>query len=140
LSWTWACQPRPVRPTHLPDGLVGLEGDVGDVAADHERDEVEQERAALAEDGEGRAAERLEASVVRRLDAAHGVDHLLAELDGRHEWLGVAAEDVAKVDCAVSFARRPRRTVKEVAVGREQQVVEMTIADAEEVGEHAVAG
>ena len=72
--------------------------DVRDVCVRHERDEVENEVRALAEDGEGGEAVLFEARVVHRLDTAHGVDHLLADLDGRSEWFGVTSEDVAKID------------------------------------------
>lgn len=36
--------------------------------------------------------------VVVRALAAHGLDHLLAQLHGRREGLGVVAQDVAEVD------------------------------------------
>ena len=72
--------------------------DMRDVGVDHECDQVENEVRALAEDGEGGEAVLFEARVVHRLDAAHGVDHLLADLDGRSEWFGVTSEDVAKID------------------------------------------
>lgn len=57
--------------------------DMRNVRVDHKRDQVEDEVRALAEDRECCEAEVLEAGVVHGLDAAHGVDHLFADFDGR---------------------------------------------------------
>ena len=59
--------------------------------------------------------------------AAHALNHLAAEFHLRGEGLGVAAKDVAKVD------------VEEGPVGRDQEVVQVAVADAQEVGDYAVA-
>ena len=47
---------------------------------------------------EGGVAELAELLVVLRVDPAHGLDHLFAELHGRRQRLGITAEDVTKVD------------------------------------------
>lgn len=72
--------------------------DVRDVRVDHEGDEIKNEVRPLAQHGERREAEVLEALVVRGLGAAHAVDHLFADFDWRWERLGVASEDVAEVN------------------------------------------
>ena len=82
---------------HLQDGLVRLELDVRDVGVDHEGEEVEDEVRRLAQRRVGREAVLLEGRVVRRLGAAHAVDHVFAELHHRCERFGVAAEDEAEV-------------------------------------------
>lgn len=65
--------------------------DIGDIRVDHEGDEVEHEVRALAQDGEGREAEVLEARVVWGLGTAHAVDHLLADFDWGREGLWISA-------------------------------------------------
>lgn len=62
-----------------------------------------------------------------RVGAAHGLDHFLAQLHGRREGLGVSAQHVAEVD------------VKQVARLRQHQVVQVAIANAQHVCDHAVA-
>ena len=71
--------------------------DVWDIRVRHERDQVQDQVRAFPQDREGGEAVLFEARVVHRLDTAHGVDHLLADLDGRSEWFGVTSEDVAKI-------------------------------------------
>ena len=60
--------------------------------------------------------------------ATHGLHHLLVELHGRREELGIPAEDVAKVN------------VNQVTCVRQQEVVKVTVSDAQQVGNHTVAG
>lgn len=76
---------------------------------------------------EGGVAQLAELVVVLGVDAAHGLHHLAAELHGRRQRLGVAAEDVPEVD------------VEERAGRRQQQVVEVAVAHAQQVRDHAVA-
>ena len=58
---------------------------------------------------------------------AHAVDHFFAEFHGGCEGFGVSAEDESEV------------SMEEVSIGGEEEVVEMAVADAEEVGYYAVA-
>lgn len=60
--------------------------------------------------------------------AAHCFYHFFAEFHGWREGFWVAAEDEAEID------------VEEVARGGEEEVVEVAVAYAEEVGDDAVAG
>jgi len=76
---------------------------------------------------EGGVAELAELLIVLRVDAAHGLHHLLAELHGRGERLGIAPQDVAEVD------------VEQLARFRQHQVVQVAVAHAQQVGDHAVA-
>ena len=61
------------------------------------------------------------------VDAAHCFDHLLTKLHRRRQRLGVAAQDVAEVD------------VEQTAGLGQQEVVEVPVTDAEQVGDDAVA-
>lgn len=71
---------------------------VGNVGIHHEGDKVEYEVGTLPQDGEGREAKVLESRVVDGLNAAHGVEHLLAYLDRRSKRLGISSEYISKVD------------------------------------------
>mmetsp|Transcript_19367 Transcript_19367/g.74374 ORF Transcript_19367/g.74374 Transcript_19367/m.74374 type:complete len:569 (+) Transcript_19367:268-1974(+) len=88
---------------------------------------MEDEVCALAEDVVGLAAVLLEALVVHARRAAHALHHFLAQLHGRREGLGVVAENESEVD------------VEEVALGRDEEVVQVAVADTQDVGDHAVA-
>ena len=72
--------------------------DMRDVGVHHQRNQVQNEVGALAKDRERGKTEVLEACIVDRLDATHGVDHLFANFDWWREWLGVTAEDVTKIN------------------------------------------
>lgn len=122
--------------------------DVRDICIDHECDEVKDQVCGFAQDAECGEAERAEARIVGRACAAHRVDHLFADLDRRREWLGVPAENVPKVDyertrVSGRMCRRSDflgRTMEEVAVGREHEVVQVPVAHSEQVRDDAVAG
>ena len=107
--------------------LLLQDAHVGDGAAHHQAEEVEDEAAALAQGGVGGEAVALEAGVVGGAGAAEALDHLLGDLDQRRERLRVAAQDEAEVD------------VEEVAVGAEQEVLQVPVPDPEDVGDDAVA-
>lgn len=72
--------------------------DMRDIGVHHQRYQVQDEVGTLAKDGERGKTEVLEACVMNRLDATHGVDHLLANFDWWREWFGVTTEDVTKVN------------------------------------------
>ena len=76
---------------------------------------------------EGRVALFPEGLVVVRVDAAHGLHHLLAELHRRRQRLGVAAQDVAEVH------------VEQAAGLGQQQVVQVAVTHAQKIGDDAVA-
>ena len=61
------------------------------------------------------------------LTTYYGLDHLLAQLHGRREGLGIPPEDVAEVN------------VEERARGAQHEVVKVPVAHAEQVHGHAVA-
>lgn len=75
---------------------------------------------------ESSVAELPELLVVLGMYASHSFDHLFAEFHGRRQRLRIAAEDVAEVD------------VKELARSGQHQVVQMAVADAQQVGNDAV--
>jgi len=83
---------------HLPHRLVRFQGDVRNARVAHECEQVQNQIGVSSEMEEGGVAELAELLVVLRVDPAHGLDHLLAELHGRRQRLGIAAEDVTKVD------------------------------------------
>lgn len=85
------------RRTHLCDGDVRRLGEHLDAGIAHEVQEGQDEVGSLADDVVRLAAVPLEAAVVRRLGAAHCVDHLLRKAHRGREGLGVAAEDVTEV-------------------------------------------
>ncbi len=113
---------------HLLHHPPRLDLDIGNIGIDHQAEQIEDEVRALAQRGVGREAVGFEGRVVRRGRRAHALDHLLAEFHLRREGLRVPAEDVAEVG------------VEEVPVGRQEEVVEVAVADAEEVGDDAVSG
>lgn len=70
---------------------------------------------------ESGVAEFPELLIMLRMNAAHGLDHLLAELHWRRQRLRIPAEDVAEID------------MKQFARFGQHQIVQMTIADAQQV-------
>lgn len=66
--------------------------------------------------------------VVLRMDSTHRLDHLLAEFHRRRQRLGIAAEDVAEID------------VEQLARFSQHQIIQMAIADAEQVRDDTIAG
>lgn len=80
-----------------------------------------------AEMQEGRVALLAELLVVLRVDSTHGLHHLLAELHGWGQRLGVTTQDVAEVD------------VEELAGGGQQQVVQVAVSHPQQVRDHTVA-
>jgi len=91
-------------------------------------EEVQDEVRRLAQNVVGLAAVLLELVIVGPARAAHAFDHLLAQLHRRREVLGIAAENEAKVN------------VEQVARGRDQEVVQVSIAHAEDVSDDAIPG
>ena len=81
----------------LQHRLVGFELDVLDIRIDHQGKQVQDEVAGFPESRVGREAVGSESRVIRGRIATHALDHFLAELHGRREWLGVPTEDVAEV-------------------------------------------
>lgn len=65
--------------------------------------------------------------IMRTLRSTHGLDHFFAELHGWWERFRIATENEPKVD------------VKEIAVRREEEVVEVAVANTEEIGYNAIA-
>ncbi len=112
---------------HLEHRLIRLQPDIRDVGIHHERHQVQNQVGVLAQIRKRRVTECLEACIVRTLRSAHRIHHLLAHLDRRRERLRIAAENVAKVD------------VEKVTVRREEQVVQMPIAHAKQIGDNAVS-
>ncbi|KFY27676.1 hypothetical protein V493_03375 [Pseudogymnoascus sp. VKM F-4281 (FW-2241)] len=113
----------------LSVGLTGLAagyaiGIVGDMGPE----QIQHQAALLAQRRVGRERVLLKARPILVLLATHTVCHLGTKLHQGRKGLRVAPEDVPKVG------------VEEVARGREKEVVEMSVADAEEVGDYAVAG
>lgn len=61
-------------------------------------------------------------------DAAHRVHHLLAQLHGGRQRFGVSPQNVPEIN------------VEQLAVLCEQQVVQVSVSDTQQVGYDAVAG
>ena len=112
---------------NLQHHLIRLQLDIRNVGIDHQTEQIEDQIRGFPERGVSCKAVLLELLILLGRGPTHAVDHFLAELHGWREGLWVSAEDEAKV------------CVEEVAVRGEEQVVEMAISDAEEVGDHAVA-
>jgi hypothetical protein len=100
--------------------------DIRDVCVDHECDEVQNEVGRLAQNRERGKTVRPEASVVRGLCTAHCIDHLLADLDGGWIRLWVTAKYVPEID------------VEEVPIWSKEKIVQMAIADSENICNHTV--
>lgn len=83
---------------YLPNSLVGLHLDVGNIGVGHEAKQVQDQVGRLSEDVVCSEAVRLEALVVDRVEATHGFYHFLCDLHWGWEWLRVTAENEAKVD------------------------------------------
>lgn len=83
---------------HLPNSLVGLHLDVGNIGVGHEAKQVQDQVGRLSEDVICSEAVRLEALIVDRVEATHGFHHFLCDLHGSREWLWVTAENEAKID------------------------------------------
>mmetsp|Transcript_15936 Transcript_15936/g.64259 ORF Transcript_15936/g.64259 Transcript_15936/m.64259 type:complete len:534 (-) Transcript_15936:632-2233(-) len=106
---------------------LGVLREVLDAGVLHERHQVEQQGRVLPQRRVRLAALGLELlRVVRIVGVAHRLGHLLGQSEGRRVRLGVLAEDEAKVD------------VEEAAVGAHHDVVEVPVADAEEVRDDAI--
>ena len=84
--------------THLLHHFVGLDLDVRDVGVGHEREQVEDQAAGLAQRRVGRVAVLLEGGEVGRFGPAHPFHHGQRDLDRRRCRFRVSAEDVAEVD------------------------------------------
>ncbi|RUS22931.1 hypothetical protein BC937DRAFT_94860 [Endogone sp. FLAS-F59071] len=68
-----------------------------------------------------------ESLIMRALCSTHGLDHFFAEFHGWWERFWIAAENEPKVD------------VEEVAVRGEKEIVEVAVANTEEIGDNAIA-
>lgn len=112
----------------LTNRLIRLEPNIRNFTIHHERKQIENQICALPQRGVGGEAVLAELGVIGVRGATHAVDHFSREFHEWGEWFWVAAEDEAKV------------SVEEVSVGGEEEVVEVAVADAEEVGHDAVAG
>lgn len=96
-------------PTHLGHSLVWFHLDVRNVAINHERNQIDDQIGVLAQRRESGVTQTLESRVMGRMYASHRVDHLFAYFDRRWKWLGIATEDVAKVNwCATRWVHRQR--------------------------------
>ena len=83
---------REVQPELFLDLFVHVAMfDIGYVGIDHERDEVQNEIGALAQDGEGCEAKVLETRIMRGLGAAHAVNHFFTYFHGRRKRLRITA-------------------------------------------------
>lgn len=76
---------------------------------------------------EGGVAELAELLVVLRVDAAHRLDHFFAEFHRRRQRLGIAAEDVAEIN------------VEQFTRFGQHQIIQMAIADTQQVSNDAIA-
>mmetsp|Transcript_1046 Transcript_1046/g.4276 ORF Transcript_1046/g.4276 Transcript_1046/m.4276 type:complete len:206 (+) Transcript_1046:1095-1712(+) len=110
----------------LQQRFLAILADVRDIGVSHEAEEVQDENHALAQNIIRLAAVRLELAEVLALRAAHGLHHLLAQLHRRWENFRIASHDETKVN------------VEHPAVRREHQVIEVTIANSQDVGDHTV--
>lgn len=66
-------------------------------------------------------------SISSRFSATHGVDHLATELEGGLKQLGVSAENKAEIN------------VHQMTGRGQHQVLQVTIADTEDIGDHTIA-
>ena len=76
---------------------------------------------------EGVVAVLSESLVLYTRSASHAFNHLLVQLHGRREDLGVTTQDVAKVD------------VDQVTRLGQEEVVKVTVTDSEKIGDDRVA-
>ena len=104
---------REVKPELFLDLFVHVAMfDIGYVGVYHQRDQVQNEIGALAQDGKGCETKVLETRIVRGLRAAHAINHFFTYFHGRGERLWVTAQDITKVDCGpihISRASRKRK-------------------------------
>ena len=77
---------------------------------------------------ESGVAEFAKLLVVFRVDTTHRFDHLFAQFHWRWQRLWIAAEDVTKVD------------VEQFASSRQHQIVQMTVANAQQIRNDAITG
>mmetsp|Transcript_3980 Transcript_3980/g.8050 ORF Transcript_3980/g.8050 Transcript_3980/m.8050 type:complete len:213 (+) Transcript_3980:280-918(+) len=101
---------------------------VRDVGILHEHHEVDEQLGPPTQDDVRLGAVLLELSVVRRTVPSHPLHHLLHEFEWRRERFRVSSQNVTKID----VAQIPRRA--------QEHVVKMSIADAHEVCDDAIAG
>ena len=113
---------------NLPQCFIRLEGYVRHRRVDHQREQVEYEVGVAPEAQVSRVALLAEFLVVFRGGAAESVDHLLGELHRRRHDLGVPAQDIPKI-----YVEQPARL-------GDHQVVQVSVADAQDEGDDAVAG
>lgn len=111
---------------HLLHGLVGLERNVGHVGVDHQREEVQDQVRMPSQMQERCSYHDTKFEEILRIHATHRVHHLAGHLHRRRPNLRIAAQNEAKVN------------VKQSARLRQQQIVEVPVADTQEISDHAV--
>ena len=109
------------------DGFVRFQRDVRNVGLQHQREQVENQIRVSAQVQVGGVAVLLEGLEVLGSVATHGLDHLLAQLHLRRERFRVPAED------------EPEIHVEKFSASRQQQVVIVSIAHAQNVRDDAVS-
>ena len=80
--------------------------DMRDVRVDHEGHQIENKARVLPENRKGCETELLEASIVYRLDATHGVDHFLAYFHWRGKGFRISSKNVSEIDYQATSERR----------------------------------
>lgn len=113
---------------NLQHSLIWLDTNIRNIGINHQTEQVKDEIRRFTERSIRREAILLELEIQGGGSSAHALDHFLAEFHHGCERLGVSAEDEAEVG------------VEEVTVGRKEEVLEVTVADAEEVGDYAIPG
>ena len=106
-------------------------GNVFYVRVEHQVNQIDDYVGLFSQCAESLSTEVLEVSIVGAVRASHKVDHRLVDSHGRRlsdPRFGILSKDVSKVD------------VEDPSVVCDQQVVQMPVSDAQNVGNHAVAG
>ena len=119
-------QVQPELVLHLPHSLVRLEGDVRNACLHHQSKEVENKIGVTTQVQESSIALFPEVLVMLTIHPSHGINHLLGQLHGRRQGLGISAKNVTEVN------------VNQVAGGGEHQIVQMPVAHSQQVGDDAV--